>query len=59
MKTTKMKTIKELFVQDLARVRGGEGTTPTTPTTSTDSQTCTAPESTQACCEEANDNCCY
>ncbi len=60
MKTTKMKTIKELFVQDLARVRGGEGTLPTTSTSSTDSQTCQAPEpTTQACCEEKNDNCCY
>ncbi|WP_164019063.1 hypothetical protein [Pyxidicoccus trucidator] len=61
MKTTKMKTIKELFVKDLARVQGGQGTTPTTPTTSSDTLTCNAqkPETTQACCEEANDNCCF
>ncbi|QSQ21616.1 hypothetical protein JY651_41670 [Pyxidicoccus parkwayensis] len=54
MKTTKTKTIKELFVKDLARVRGGEGTTltcepplkPEPPTT------------TLACCEEVGDPCC-
>jgi hypothetical protein len=60
MTTPKMKTIKELFVKDLARVRGGEGTaTPTT--SSTDSLTCKAPEpTTQACCEEGGPNdCCY
>ena len=60
MKTTKVKTIKELFVKDLARVRGGEGTTTPTTTTSTDAQTCSAPApTTQACCEEKNDNCCF
>lgn len=57
MKTTKVKSIKELFVKDLARVRGGEGTAPTT-TTNPEAQTCSAPPTTQACCEEANDNCC-
>ena len=60
MKTTKVKTIKELFVKDLARVRGGEGTAPTTTSSSTETQTCSAPApTTQACCEEKNDNCCY
>ncbi|MFP2910124.1 hypothetical protein ACLESD_34825 [Pyxidicoccus sp. 3LFB2] len=61
MKTIKTKTIKELFVKDLARVQGGEGNAPTTTTSSPDTQTCTAqkPDSTTACCEEKNDNCCY
>lgn len=56
--TTQVKSIKELFVKDLARVRGGEGSAPTP--TSTDTLTCKPPEpTTQACCEEKNDNCCY
>ena len=54
MKTTKTKTIKELFVKDLARVQGGQGST----------ETCEPPKpmppnTTLACCEEANDGCCY
>ncbi|MFP2924597.1 hypothetical protein ACLESO_05150 [Pyxidicoccus sp. 3LG] len=57
MKSNKVKTVKELFVKDLARIRGGEGTTTTT---STETTTCEAPApTTQACCEEANDNCCF
>ena len=54
MKTTKVKTIKELFVKDMARVQGGQGTT----------DTCEPPEkpmppnTTLACCEEADDGCC-
>ncbi len=54
MKTTKTKTIKELFVKDLARVQGGQGA----------GDTCEPPHkpmppnTTLACCEEADDGCC-
>ncbi len=54
MKTTKVKTIKELFVKDMARVQGGQGS----------GDTCEPPlkpmppNTTLACCEEADDGCC-
>jgi hypothetical protein len=54
MKTTKTKTIKELFVKDLARVRGGEGSTETCEP----QQKPMPPNTTLACCEEAGDPCC-
>ena len=53
MKTTKVKSIKELFVKDLARVRGGEGSTETC-----EPQKPMPPQTTLACCEEAGDPCC-
>ncbi|MCY1018406.1 hypothetical protein [Pyxidicoccus sp. MSG2] len=53
MKTTKAKTIKELFVKDLARVRGGEGST-----TTNEPSKPMPPNTTLACCEEADDGCC-
>jgi hypothetical protein len=54
MKTLKVKTMKELFVKDLVRVQGGQGST----------ETCENPNkprpptTTLACCEEADDLCC-
>ncbi|HZI08869.1 MAG TPA: hypothetical protein VE153_00695 [Myxococcus sp.] len=58
MKSHKVKTLKELFVQDLARLRGGESTASTS-STETQSTTTATHSTTQACCEEgANDPCC-
>lgn len=58
MKSHKVKTLKELFVQDLQRVRGGEGSTSTC-STETQSTTTATHSTTQACCEEGpNDPCC-
>ncbi|MCK8499688.1 MULTISPECIES: hypothetical protein [Myxococcus] len=56
MKSHKVKTLKELFVKDLARIHGGDGsaTSTSTETQSTSPQVST----TQACCEEKNDPCC-
>ncbi|NTX08870.1 hypothetical protein HUA74_22780 [Myxococcus sp. CA051A] len=57
MKSHKVKTLKELFVKDLARIHGGDGAATSTSSTETQS---TAPQvsTTQACCEEKNDPCC-
>ncbi|MCP3165769.1 MULTISPECIES: hypothetical protein [Myxococcus] len=57
MKSHKVKTLKELFVKDLARIHGGDGTATSTSSTETQS---TEPQvsTTLACCEETNDPCC-
>ncbi|WP_257454686.1 hypothetical protein [Archangium lipolyticum] len=47
----KTKKIKELFVQDLARIQGGRGET-------AKPSVMMPPNTTLACCEEANDGCC-
>jgi hypothetical protein len=53
MKTTKTKTIKELFVKDMARVQGGQGSD-----TCENPQKPMPPTTTLACCEEKGDGCC-
>ncbi|MCP3137264.1 hypothetical protein [Pyxidicoccus xibeiensis] len=53
MKSTKVKTFKELFVKDLARVQGGQGTDTCEPPDMP-----RPPQTTLACCEEADDGCC-
>ncbi len=54
MKASKLKTMKELFVKDLTRVQGGQGT----PETCENPHKPMPPETTLACCEEAGDPCC-
>lgn len=54
MKTAKVKTMKELFVKDLTRVQGGQGNTETCENPNKPMP----PNTTLACCEEADDGCC-
>jgi hypothetical protein len=55
MKTLKVKTMKELFVKDLSRIQGGQGSTTDT---CEPPQPPMPPQTTLACCEEMGDPCC-